>query len=176
MRYRSLLLILLPLLLVSVAAGSTTYTNPNFTPIYNKTDVVHVNQSYVIADQNAISWPEWLFEALLGLFLFVLSTILSTKPEYSAQQLDAMFSAMSMLPMFVAAFSSTAIDFVTSSGAAANAVTPAVYTLMENHTIYHFDTTGIVLWIFAVISTLNTIRIVVNHRKFDQMFKSQGEP
>jgi hypothetical protein len=171
MNYR--ILILLVLLLSIASTVSAAYTNQNFTPIFNKTDIVHVNQSYIIYDQNAIPLVEWIIELTMGLLFFILSCIYSARAD--GREVDALFSVMSMFPMFVAAFTATSIDVVTGYGVTANALSPAVYTLIENHTIYHFDITGIVLWIFSMISTLNTIRIVVNHKKFDAMFKDKGE-
>jgi hypothetical protein len=173
MKYSAILSVLVLLLLVGSVSAAFT---PNYTPIINKTDILHVNQSYIIADQNAISWPEWLFEVTLGLVLFILSSYFSTKPE--CRDIDAIFSAMSCLPLFVAAFTCTAIDHVTGYGATSvwsTQLNAPIFYLIENHTIYHFDITGIVLWIFSMIATLNTIRIVVNHRKFDQMFQGKGE-
>ena len=171
MNYRAiLLLILIGFLLVPVVSAA----NPNYTSTFNTTgSVVVVNQSYHIYDQNATAYPEWLFEVVLGLVLFFASLYASTKPEMS--EIDGILSVMSMLPMFVAAFTATSIDYVTGYGVTSTLIgTVQYYVLLENHTIYHYDITGIVLWIFSMIATLNTIRIVVNHRKFDRMFKEEG--
>jgi hypothetical protein len=169
MTIRNITLLLLAVLFL-VSSVSATYANANFTPIIQYPEKVHVNQSYVIADQNAISWFEWLFLVVLGFALFFTSLYASTRPEMS--EIDGLLSAMSCLPMFISAFTATSIDFVTSYGMAATSnVTFPIYVLLENHTIYHFDLTGIVLWVFSMIATVNTIRIVVNHRKFGKMFK-----
>jgi hypothetical protein len=173
MTIRNLTLFLLAILFL-ISSVSATYSNANFTPIIQYPEKVHVNQSYAIADQNAISWAEWLFITLLGFVLFFASLYASTRPEMA--EIDGLLSAMSCLPMFIAAFTATSIDFVTSYGATtAGNITYPIYVLLENHTIYHFDLTGIVLWVFSMIATVNTIRIVVNHRKFNTMFKEKQE-
>jgi len=146
------------------------YTNANFTPIISYPVKAYINQSYVFDDQNAIPVSEWYSLITVGMVLFLASLYASTRPEMN--QIDGLLSAMSCLPMFVAAFTATALDEVTSYGAASSGNTTfPIFTLLENHTIYHFDMFGIVLWIFSFIATLNTIRIVVNHSKFDQMFQ-----
>jgi hypothetical protein len=170
-RNLALLLIAISFLISSVSA---VYSNANFTPIVQYPEKVHINQTYVIADQNAISYAEWLFLIVLGFVLFFASLYASTQPAMG--EIDGLLSAMSCLPMFIAAFTATAVDFVTSYGVTATANTTfPIYMLLENHTIYHFDLSGIVLWIFSMIATINTIRIVINHRKFNPNI-IPGEP
>jgi hypothetical protein len=132
--------------------------------------VMYINQTYVIADQPAMSEDEWFFITVLGIALFVTSTILSLFPW--ANEVDAMLSGISTLPLFISAFSATAIDKVTSYGVTSmfNATSGLRYwALLENHTIYHYDITGIFLWAFSFIAVLNTIRMVVNHKRIERL-------
>ena len=175
MNYRGVLILFSILILIGTASAAF---NPNYTMVSNKTDILHVNQSYIIADQNAISFNEWLFEVVLAFALFFASIYASTQTGTMWREVDGLLSAMSCLPMFVAAFTCTAIDVVTGYGATSTwstVLNAPIFYLIENHTIYHYDITGIVLWVFSMIATLNTIRVVVNHRKFDQMFSGKGE-
>ena len=169
MNYRALsLLILIGFLFVPLVSAA------NYTVAFPITNVVVVNQSYHIFDQNATAFPEWIFEVVLGLVLFFAALYASTKPEMG--EIDSILSVMSCFPMFVAAFMATSIDYVTGYGVASTVINNiSYYALVENHTIYHYDITGLVLWVFSVIATLNTIRVIVNHRKFDRMFQQKGE-
>ena len=169
MTIRNIALVLLALVFLIAAVSA----DANYTPVFTNIDQVHVNQSYKIYDQNATPFAAWLFEVVIGFILFFASLYASTRPEMG--EIDGLMSAMSCLPLFVAAFESTAIEMVTGYGVAATTISNVqYYVMLENHTIYHFDIAGVVLWIFSMISTLNTIRIVINHRKFNQMFKNEG--
>jgi hypothetical protein len=163
--------VLFSILLISSvdAAGSL-----NFTQNFSVNEVARANVTYILSTANSTSLYEFLIELIMGMGLFLLSLWASTKPEMN--EIDGILSAMSTLPLFVAAFTATSVEVVTSFGTDAlyyNNITE--WVLRENHTVYHFDITGIVLWMFSVIATLNTIRIVINHRKFNQMFEKERE-
>jgi hypothetical protein len=175
MRYRATL-VLFALLAGILLIASVNAASPNFTQTFPSYEIVHVNTTYQIASANATSSYEFFMELIMGFVLFFASLYTSTKPEM--HQIDGILSAMSTLPMFVAAFTATSVDFVTSygvTGLVTNTSTVTEWALIENHTVYHFDITGFVLWVFSVISTLNLIRIVVNHRKYDQIMKDSSE-
>lgn len=172
MNYRIILLLLILVALISpVLAGAAA---GNFTKTIDSPEKARYNQSYMIATQQSVSLYEWLFLVTLGLSLFLLSLFASVKPENN--QIDAIMAALGIPPLLVSALTCTSIDVVTGYGVAAQlyAEFTPVYTLMENHTIYHFDLTGIVLWIFFAVSVLNLIRILLNHRRYETMFTPYG--
>jgi hypothetical protein len=169
--HRVLILGFLAITLLILFGSGVYAANNNFSQIIPPNgNNVYINSTYTIANQNATPFMEWIFEVSLGITLFLTSCILSTRDD--SKEIDAMISAMSTLPLFVAAFTSTSIDMVTSFGGGPGIVmvnnTPT-WILMENHTIYHFDITGIVLWVFSMIAVVNTIRIFMNHRRIDSI-------
>ena len=172
MKYRVfLLLLVLSALVGPVLAGAAA---GNFTKTIDFPEKARYNQSYMIGTSNATPFEEWLFITLLGLSFLVLSLFASTKHENN--QIDALLAALAVVPIMIGAVTSTSIDIVTGYGAVAAlyAEFTPVYTLMENHTIHHFDLTGIFLWILWLVSVLNLIRILLNHRRYETMFKPYG--
>ena len=167
MNWRRLLLTA-TLLAFFTATAVMAYPN-NFTPVFNDTqERVHLNQTYVIADQAATPFMEWLFCALTGLSLFLLSCILSCDPRY--QEVDSFIAALSTPPTFIAAFTSNQIDIVTSYGTSAISGAGQNYVYAtELHTIYHFDYTAIMLWLLMVCTILNMIRIMLHKRNLQAL-------
>jgi len=157
--------ILFSLLLTNVSAADFGHT-------FNDTDIIHYNQSFTFYNDKVTPIQEWKFLAWLGVSLFIIACLLSTIPE--ANEIDAMFSVMAWFPLGLSALTSTSIGAVTGSGAISGTQVLSgadynVWVLLENHTVYHFDLTAIMMWIFLAIAILNTIRIILNHRKLEQM-------
>lgn len=162
-------IILLSLILFAVAVTNASAVDFNRT--FNQTDIVHYNTSVNIAGEGATPSQEWHFLAWLGIDLFILACVLSMMPE--AHEIDAVLSGMSCFPLGISALTATSVMQVTGTGVASGIQVLSgqnynVWVLLENHTIYHFDLTSIMLWIFTVIAVLNTIRIILNHRRLEQ--------
>lgn len=179
MNYRAIfVLIFIALLASPVFAHALSL---NYTKLIQYPEQARYNQSYMIATGNSTSVYEWFFITILGLVFFILSLFASTKPENN--QIDALLAALSTLPILISALTSTAIDVVTGYGATSQPGTDPPSTVdyivtyvLENHTIYHFDLTSIFLWILFAVSVLNLIRILLNHRRYETMFKPYGGP
>jgi hypothetical protein len=169
------LILLAVLAVIFLASPVLAAYNPNFTQIIptNGTIVTHVNQTYMIYDQDAVTLWDFYFYIIVGLILFILSCILSCWPD-RFNEIDAMFSGISSFALFIASFRSQAVDVVTSYGATSvlNGSQINVY-LMENHTLYHFDYSGVFLWVLSTIALINTIRILITHKRFEQMMVQQ---
>lgn len=149
----------------------------DFNRSFNNTDIARYNTSIHIYDQSATTAVEWIAILVIGIGLFLLSCILSM--SQAANEIDAMISVLSWIPIGIAAYTARAIDMVTGYGVASEYSYPTPlntqydkFVLMESHTIYHFDLTAIFLWILWVVAVLNTIRIILNHRKLERMVQN----
>ena len=164
-----LLLVFAALLLAAPAMAATGV--PNFTPIIptNGSEMVHVNQTYITGDNGSMPVFAFLTFLFLGVLFFILSCIVSAYPE-RFNEIDLIFAALASMFLFLVSFNATSVDVVTSSGATSvvNGTRVMVY-LLENHTNYPLALSGLSLWAFSFISSVNTIRILVNGRRLAQL-------
>jgi hypothetical protein len=163
-KYAILVIAAVAALLLLLPSASAYTFNPNFTAVTNSSNTVAtLNQTYTLSDQPVTYVGIWFFDAIIGLVFFVLSCWFSTKSDCG--EIDSMFAAMSTVPLFIAAFNSSAVDVVTGYGTTSQVINGIMYVYYsEQHTIYHFDFTGIEMWILVVISILNLMRIMLNKR------------
>lgn len=173
-RLLSITIIILAALCILIPAVSASTYPANFSPIIptnatNPAQITHYNQSYIIYDQFAFPWIAWFNMAWMGIIFFTLACLFSCYPERCGE-VDALFGCLSTITLFIAAMSASSIDMVTSSGVTSQVYNGTIYWMsMENHMIYHYDITGYFFWIFSFIATLNTLRIIVNHRRITQL-------
>lgn len=124
-------------------------------------DSVHYNVTTRIDDSNATPFDIWLLAAILGIVLFFWTIIGSQKTQGDLER-DAVVSVLAWIPIGFTAYTSFAVERITSSGSVATAGSGIV--LMENHVIYHFDTIGIIYGILFVVAIVNTLRILAVHK------------
>jgi len=176
---------ILPLLLVTalliIAFPVSAATNPNFTPVFDSDDQVHYNVSSHIDTSGATPFEVWGVAALTGLVLFFLS--LKVSASTAEIERDALISVISWIPLAFTAYTSFAVDRITSFGVAGLVETQSPqggiqfheYVLLENHVIYHFDFIGILFAILFIIAIINTIRILAIHKSLRLQQDTQME-
>ena len=106
----------------------------------------------------AIPFSIWAVMAVAGplLLLYTVHTRL-TPAELEA---DFIVSVAAWIPIAFTAYSSFAVDRIVSS------FMTTAGTIVENHIIYSFDMFGLGYAILLLVAILNTIRIIILHRKF----------
>ncbi len=124
-------------------------------------DSVHYNVTTRIDDSNATPFDIWLLAAILGVVLFFWTIIGAQKTQGDLER-DAVVSVLAWIPIGFTAYTSFAVERITSAGSATTTASGIV--LLENHVIYHFDTIGIIYGILFVIAIVNTIRILAVHK------------
>ena len=124
-------------------------------------DSVHYNITTRIDDSNATPFDIWILAAILGLVLFFWTIIGSQKSQGDLER-DAVISVLAWIPIGFTAYTSFAVERITSAGTATTTASGIV--LLENHVIYHFDAIGIIYGILFVVAIVNTIRILALHK------------
>ena len=144
--------------------------NPNFTPIFDVADEVHINASSMHDTDAATPWWVWGSTILLGLGFFIYS--LQTRTSTGDLERDGVVSVMAWFPLAYAAVTSFNVSMVTGMGvtgliesqAPNGAINTHEYVLLQNTMIYHFPTVGIALAVVFVIAIVNTLRIISMHK------------
>jgi hypothetical protein len=152
--------LILPLLLVTALLLTFLVSAVDFNPQVTG-DSVHYNVTTHIDTSNATPFDIWLLAAVLGTILFFW-TIIGKPASTSDVERDAVISVVAWVPIAFTAYSSFAVERITSSGTVSTAASGIV--LLENHVIYHFDAIGIIFAILFVIAIINTIRILAVHK------------
>jgi hypothetical protein len=124
-------------------------------------DSVHYNVTTHIDTSNATPFDIWILAAILGVVLFFW-TIIGTQKSSGDLERDAVVSVLAWIPIGFTAYTSFAVERITSAGSATTAASGIV--LMENHVIYHFDAIGIIFGILFVVAIVNTVRILALHK------------
>jgi hypothetical protein len=101
---------------------------------------------------NAVPSDIWLLSGVLGFILFYLSLGKDTASTADLER-DALISIIAWVPIAFTAYSSFAVDRITSSGVIG-------VSMVESHTIYSFTVIGILFAVFFLIAIVNTIRIL----------------
>ena len=141
----------------------------NFTPIFNTTtDLVHINVSYIIANQpvQMTTLPIYMMGILLCIGLLLIS---------AKGSIDAMNDLAGILAIpfaLLATLSSFAVDTVTSSGVANQCVNlvsgvcqQTEWVLLENHVIYHYDLLGVINAFIFIVSLANIYRLWLDYTR-----------
>ena len=165
MRFSWLLLIGL-LLLVCVGQGA------DFTPEVTG-DSVHYNVTTRIDTSNATPFDIWILAAILGVVLFFWTIIGQQKTQGDLER-DAVVSVLAWIPIGFTAYTSFAVERITSAGSATTTASGIV--LLENHVIYHFDAIGIIYGILFVVAIVNTVRILALHKSLQLETEAQSRP
>lgn len=158
------------LFLVSTVSGAL-----NYGPVFNGTyDRAIYNQTTTMDPGTSTPWEVWWASGLIGLGMF----LLSLRPRTSAMELevDAIISAVSLVPIAFCAWSSASVDRVVGYGVGTNIdqmLGTGVYASMVQHTIYSFPVIQILMAAFFLVSIGNLLRIIAQHRIFQ--IKTQEE-
>lgn len=163
-----LLVILLSMIAVPVFGA------PNFTPVFDITDHIHVNSSSRLSNDASTPFMVWVGAILIGLILVVLS-LMGNKLFTNGE--EGLVSIMAWFPIAFALYTSFAVDIVDGFGATGGANAPVVngtyatndWVLLVNHTVYHFDVAAIGLLIFLFFAFGNTYRIWVSQKKLTEI-------
>lgn len=123
-------------------------------------DDVHYNITSHIDDGTTTPFDIWFIAAALGVILFFLSL---TTPKTTAEvERDTLVSIFAWVPIGFTAYTSFAVDRITSAGVTTTANSGIV--LLENHVIYSFGVIGILFAIFLILAIINTFRIIAVHK------------
>jgi hypothetical protein len=117
--------------------------------------VFNTSVSTNIDTVGATPYDIWILAALLSFILFFMS--LGTSTSTAELERDALVSGIAWVPIAFTAYASFAVDKITTTGISGS-------TIVENHTIYHFDVIGILFGVFLLIAIVNTVRILTLHR------------
>ena len=151
MNIRNLLYaIIIASFLIGTVSGAAM--NKTFQP----TDIVVINQTYTISNNPSTPFIIWAASAYLGILLLILSFFQFPKGE------EGLISILAWIPIAFTMFTSFAVDVVNSSGVVGGSGT---YALIENHTIYSFNTIAILFMVILAFAIGNTYRIWVDQKK-----------
>lgn len=136
-------------------------------------DSVHYNITTRIDDSNATPFDIWILAAILGVVLFFWTIIGAQKSQGDLER-DAVVSVLAWIPIGFTAYTSFAVERITSAGSATTANSGIV--LLENHVIYHFDAIGIIFGILFVVAIVNTVRILALHKALTLQAETESRP
>ena len=139
----------------------------NFTPAFNYTEIVHYNQSYIVANQLGVQMTTpvvYIVFSFLGMGLLLLSVM------DIADTCNDLSGILASLILFISTIQSFAVDTVTGFGATGISDSGLhTFVLMENHTIYHYDLWGVALGIIFVISLANLYRLWIDYHRITNL-------
>jgi hypothetical protein len=178
---------LLPLLvLISflICVLPATAYPANFTPVIDPVgdnDITHYNITSHMDDGKTTPVEVWAIAAILGLILF----LYSLPPKGTTPELEhsIIVSVIAWIPIGFTAYTSFAVDRITSFGvtsqiesqAANGAINTHEFVLMENHVIYHFDVIGIIYIVFLAGAIINTVRLISLHKALRLQSESEKQ-
>jgi hypothetical protein len=158
-RYLLYAIILLSVITTSVSGAAM---NKTFQP----TDIVVINQTYTISNNPATPFIVWAAAGYLGILLLILSFFSFSKGE------EGLISILAWIPLGFAMFTSFAVDVVNGSGVVGGGGT---YALIENHTIYAFNTIAILYFVLLAFAIANTYRIWMDQKKMVEVSASREQ-
>ena len=156
--------------LIIPVVSAATYS-PNFTPPFDyETDVVHYNQTYTLDKNETTPWEVWGGCIILAVILFLCSRSVWFPGA------EDIISVLAWIPAGYAAYASFAVDRVMAYGAVTHPIFTQIeswpkqaqiysVSLLEHHTIYHFDPIGVIMVIFLIICIANTFIIITRYRE-----------
>jgi hypothetical protein len=117
---------------------------------FGATDVVTINQTYTLSNSPATPFIIWAAAGYLGILLLILSFFSFPNGE------EGLISILAWIPLAFTAFTSFSVDIVNGSGVVGGS---GIYTLIENHTVYSFNTIAILFFVTLAFAVGNTYRI-----------------
>lgn len=154
MRLRALTLTLF--LTSLIASASATMTT-----IFNPADSVIVNSTYVISNAAGTPYNIWIAAIVAAILLIIIACF---SFPYGA---EGMISVMAWFPAGFAFATAFNVDQITVAGVTAMT---GSYTIVEKHTLYHFDLIAYTCLLpLLVCAILNTARIWLNMRALRQI-------
>jgi hypothetical protein len=145
------------ILLLTVIVPSVSALN--FTPEFNTSESVHINQTYVLDRGLAIPLIIWAAAIILGVSLTLLSF------WHYPQGVEGLISILAWFPLGFAAFTAFAVDVSTTYGATAS---NGAFVLLEQHTIYSFPQIAVILLVADVFAIGNSYRIWATQKRADE--------
>ena len=154
----ALLLILSSIFLTSPAAAA------NFSREFLYSDIVHVNQTYMLETSGAVPFPLWAGSAALGIVLLILSLLSFPNGEEILVSIGAWF------PIAYAMYSAvTAVDMVSGFGATSIlSGSTQTFALLIGHTVYQWPVIAAGLFVLLLVAVGNTYRIHLNVKRLQQ--------
>lgn len=161
MNFRYFLFVLL-LLSVLTSTVSGQIMNKSF----QATDIVIINQTYTISNNPSTPFLIWAASGYLGILLLILSFFSFPKGE------EGLISILAWIPLAFTMFTSFAVEVVNGSGVVGGSGT---YVLIENHTIYAFNTIAILFMVLLAFAIGNTYRIWIDQKKMAEISASREQ-
>ena len=170
---KAILLTLITALILPFASAAPK-TSPDFYPQFNNgTDLVHYNQTQTYHDEPLI--PKEVTWILLGLGLMFLILSRFASPE----QGNDFFALLAIPPLFVSTWTSLQMDWVYSGVTSQQYYMEQnyynVWVMMTEHNVFHMEFLFGVLLIFAVLSVVNFIQIMLKNAGREVSFRNQEE-
>lgn len=113
---------------------------------------------------NATPFEVWVLAAILGVCLFLLS-LRGARSKDDALQ-GTIISFISCIPIGFTALTSFAVDKMTGV-----ILTSDDLSIIEAHTVYSFDLIGYLFGLFLLAAIVNTVRIFMLRKDFDQSYE-----
>lgn len=136
----------------------------NLSTALGPSNSIYYNTSYIIANQppQMTTQTVWLATVLAGMSLLLLSRVVQ---EPTFKDLAGVMAAPLLLLGAIQAF---AIDVVTGIVMATDTSVPYLGTIIETHTIYHYDLFGVIIGIFFALSLANLYLLWLDHKRLSE--------